>query len=357
MTAFSLYFKNFQKLKLKNFSFNQHDTNATFTPNVPKKQTPSKEFQDLKSKLEEKLLGSKKSHTTATTCVGHSSAARKNLYTKSSFLQSECKQARSPKKNSLAIHLCENEDDYSDDQVAAPKPKSEDKSTDLEFKNELDCLFSITIPHQVKRRKPAKPTSRDKKNFTSNNNGNTNDNTKLISLFRSIGGHLIKDHTDLLVDYDTKPTRLLSNSLGSCSLLSNRSRATSPSLSDSLNSSCSSSTSSSSASFASSLDTTRSVDNTLKLLRFSKTDIDSRYVDDEMTRVQNEKILNLVIKLLAKSCFMFDVATMKSENEMHYWRYANPLVAACKRTKNAVGYSRKKCDKAIQTGSVETRHG
>jgi hypothetical protein len=235
------------------------------------------------------------------------------------------------KKNSLAIRLCD------EDSELASESKNIEKNIDLEFKNELECLFSHTATNQV--------SARPIRNKMSLGRQKHDESSKLTSLFRLIGGHLIKDYSELLVDYDheSKYKKMLPSPVVSSIPLSERSFFSTISFS-------------SDSSFSSLSTDLESFDNTLKLFHyFIRNDNNLENItneSNESSRVHNRKILNVLIKLLAKSCGAFDVATMTNPNgDMSYWRYANPLVALCKRTKNAVSLSclKKKTDQSIQT--------
>lgn len=65
----------------------------------------------------------------------------------------------------------------------------------------------------------------------------------------------------------------------------------------------------------------------------------------------DEKMIKVLIKLLVKSCRIFDVATQKTDTRISFWRYANPVVALVKqRSSNSTKLVRSAmCDAAVQT--------
>lgn len=65
-----------------------------------------------------------------------------------------------------------------------------------------------------------------------------------------------------------------------------------------------------------------------------------------------DKMVKILIKLLVKSCRIFDVATQKTDNRVSYWRYANPIVALVKQ-RNETNKDKCMCvDSAVQTGEA-----
>lgn len=67
-----------------------------------------------------------------------------------------------------------------------------------------------------------------------------------------------------------------------------------------------------------------------------------------------EKLKKNLIKLLIKSCRLFDVATQKTDTRMAYWRYANPIVALTKQ-RNLKDLSKiNNLDAAVQTCDIVT---
>lgn len=149
----------------------------------------------------------------------------------------------------------------------APKPKL----IDLEFKNELERLFSANDNESKKfqrgqhlRFMPAheKPPA------------NILDNDKLRNIFELITGNLISDYSELLVD---------------CNDNSN--------------------------------DTIVSNNNVLVPKNLLKSS-------------DNDKLVQFLIQILVKSCRVFDVATTVSSSNLSFWRYANPIVAAHRQSSN-----------------------
>lgn len=61
----------------------------------------------------------------------------------------------------------------------------------------------------------------------------------------------------------------------------------------------------------------------------------SEGIGNESDENTDEKMIKLLIKLLVKSCRIFDVATQKTDTRISYWRYANPIVALVKQRNNA----------------------
>ena len=393
--------KHYPHFIQQNFGFSSDqkkdgDRATTPTPRIAKnygahpKSLPSKEFQNLKNKIEIQLQQQQQQQQQQNSALHQKTAGAKTLVytapnknriplilrqrdavTKTDPCNLLQQQQSTGNKKSIAIRL-QTEDDESSRHQTEPlenriqlneeEASLDEKAIDLEFKNELECLFSLTTTHPggldesvavAPRKNTAKLTKRDLLDES------TKSNAKLISLFRLIGGHLIKDYSELLVDYDgdeqlqkqhhkqkeKQSDSFASSSLGCYSTLSTRS------FTSSLISAYSSAETSTEFSDVD-LGSTSSIDNTIKLFRFIKNDILLENFDynTSMSKQDSDKILNLLIKLLAKSCGVFDVATtMKSEANMHYWRYANPVVAAFKRTKNAVSLSYlKKCDASVQ---------
>lgn len=84
------------------------------------------------------------------------------------------------------------------------------------------------------------------------------------------------------------------------------------------------------------LSSTDSVD-TLSLLNFltatnnnSNKQRDHDHDDENGRSSSDDKMIKMLIKLLVKSCRIFDVATQKTDTRISYWRYANPVVALVK---------------------------
>lgn len=75
--------------------------------------------------------------------------------------------------------------------------------------------------------------------------------------------------------------------------------------------------------------------------------------EEELTAVANnnsdDKMVKILIKLLVKSCRIFDVATQKTDTRISYWRYANPIVALVKQRQAASRVKASATDAAIQT--------
>ncbi len=166
----------------------------------------------------------------------------------------------------------------------APKPKL----IDLEFKNELERLFASG--------NTALPANKSKMFQQSNTQAKSDQNKLLIStvernmnsdklrhLFSLITGNLISDYSELLVDFKTENTSDISpnnSMLALCpqSLLLQNTNA--------------------------------------------------------LTTEDNDKLVQFLIQILVKSCRVFDVATTVVNDKLSYWRYANPIIAACRQNDN-----------------------
>lgn len=102
---------------------------------------------------------------------------------------------------------------------------------------------------------------------------------------------------------------------------------------------------------SSSIDLTDGTNTNLdRLLKFDKnygTKVE-KLVQDE------EKLLKVLISILVKSCRIFDVATMKTDSKLSYWRYANPVIAVLKYNRSQ-GANRKKSSVAVQTDDGEEK--
>jgi len=123
---------------------------------------------------------------------------------------------------------------------------------------------------------------------------------KLKSLFGLISGNLIADYSDLLVDF--KDDSLVNDDLNE--MESSGSEEASAGISN----------------------------KTFNLLK----SIDFMIDNEELKSINNEKLIQFLINIMVKSCRMYDVATMKTDEKVSYWRYANPIVAAYKsRSRNA----------------------
>lgn len=112
---------------------------------------------------------------------------------------------------------------------------------------------------------------------------------KLRDFLNLMSGNLIKDHTDLLVEYKNESILSLQNSNMTESVLSDS-------------------------------DLTDSTLNIFDLLSAPN-----------RLSVDDDKLLKILIKMLVKSCRIFDVATNVNEDKISYWRYANPVIAVLKR--------------------------
>ena len=143
------------------------------------------------------------------------------------------------------------------------------KLIDLEFKNELERLFSND-------KKPTKIATVTSAKLCQLDIGENND--KLMNIFSLLTGNLITDYSDLLVDFKEDFLDSTDDNKELCTA---------------------------SASFK------------YPLL-------------NEATSDDNEKVLQFLIQVLVKSCRVFDVATTVNKNAVSYWRYANPVVAAFK---------------------------
>lgn len=64
----------------------------------------------------------------------------------------------------------------------------------------------------------------------------------------------------------------------------------------------------------------------------------------------DEKMIKMLIKLLVKSCRIFDVATQKTDTRISYWRYANPIVALIKQRSVPTKTKPSVSNAAVQTG-------
>jgi len=119
---------------------------------------------------------------------------------------------------------------------------------------------------------------------------------KLKNLFSLISGNLISDYSDLLVDFKDESLLLdLKQSQDSNEMDTTESDET-------------------------------SANKAFNLLK----SIDCFYDNEELKSINNEKLIQFLINIMVKSCRMYDVATVKTDEKMSYWRYANPIVAAFK---------------------------
>lgn len=192
------------------------------------------------------------------------------------------------------------------------------KLIDLEFKNELERLFSgISNDGEEKRSRSETKAPKSSAHVKSSSstepkkrlslfNSKSRDNSysskyekskqsskcssKLKDLFGVISGNLIVDYSDLLVDFrdDSLEDTLVD-------LESN---------SDEI--------------------TAESASRQFSLLR--SCDLS----DEHLKGINNEKLIKFLVNIMVNSCRMYDAATMKTESKISYWRYANPIVAAFK---------------------------
>lgn len=189
---------------------------------------------------------------------------------------------------------------------------------DSDFKNELEKLFSGSNRTSLKKSNPItfcktesnteETVSISKRRSILNNclesklaiieaQKNTENtkseqiNPKLRDFLSLMSGNLIKDNSDLLVEH--KIESLIN--FGKNDELSK----SEPDLSENLN--------------------------ILDLLTLKTSD---QY--NNRLLIDDDKILKLLIKMLVKSCRIFDAATTKTDENMSYWRYANPVVAVLK---------------------------
>ncbi|CAF0724466.1 unnamed protein product [Brachionus calyciflorus] len=184
---------------------------------------------------------------------------------------------------------------------------------DTDFKNELEKIIS-TSSTKINRNIPIQKIQHNQtqSSISLQTNQQTNFNhypitlmakpnftDKLRNFINLLSGNLVKDYSDLLVDHENKfiinddHTDINEESLKSI-------------LSDS-------------SSLSDFTDSTNSAFNQL-IKSGNQIGYDNFNIDED-------KMLKILIKMLVKSCRIFDVATMKNDYKISYWRYANPVIA------------------------------
>ena len=193
-----------------------------------------------------------------------------------------------------------------------------------EFSSPISSISSISINEKFKQKKSI--LIGDVKKLSNADNGKFYKEKKLDKLKNLIGlmnGNLIKDYSDLLVDHENRyilPEDMNDESLDSI-------------LTDS-----------------SSVDLTDGTSTALNKL--FKSDISNIGIELENLVQDEEKMLKMLIKILVRSCRIFDVATMKTDYKMSHWRYANPIIAMIKFSKKNKMVCKKISSVAVQTESL-----
>jgi hypothetical protein len=206
------------------------------------------------------------------------------------------------------------------------KPASLEKTTRAKENRFIEQIV-------LKESKFKKPTNREVDYIAPKSqikSKNKNNNNRIRNLFNLMSGNQICDYSELLVDFSVEDINYLINKkrqkcMGSVPDL------TSPCATDkeedfscsnslSLNNSCKSGSTMRKSTSTSRLDLI-DLNKNKNLLKTPQL----------INSIDDEKIVQFLIKILVKSCRVFDVSTTINDTKFSYWRYANPIVAAYKR--------------------------